>query len=279
VSRTLPPDERIDELLVDRVLTGLSDADERELRSLLDGDVDDAAFETELAAAAVALAALPMSEISASLPAGVHADVEREAMRFLEDPRTVQARPVGPGPRDMVIAKLNWWGWLAAAAALALAAVGWWPRLSGGAGRMSPERMALQPGAVSIDWAAWAPKPTAEDPESTPVDWSSAVTGRVVWRGDAQQGCMVFRGMRPNDPAKSQYQLWIVDGAQKHPIDAGVFDVATDGETVVPITPKIRVSRPVAFAVTIEPPGGVVVSDQHQRVVVAAAPSSGGRAR
>src|SRR5690606_18561836 len=119
--------------------------------------------------------------------------------------------------------------------------------------------IAREPGAVTTTWASWASKAPDEDPLAKPIDWSAKVSGRVIWSSDRQTGCMVFTGMKPNDPAKEQYQLWIIDATQKHPIDGGVFNITKDGEAVVPITPKIRVDQPVAFAVTIEKPGGVVV--------------------
>jgi hypothetical protein len=38
---------------------------------------------------------------------------------------------------------------------------------------------------------------------------------------------------------------------------------------IVPITPKLRVGRPTLFAVTIEKPGGVVVSTRKRVTLVA----------
>jgi hypothetical protein len=76
------------------------------------------------------------------------------------------------------------------------------------------------------------------------------------------------QGLAANDPAREQYQFWIFDEAQEHPIDGGVFDV-TAGETLVLIDAKLRVQKPTLFAVTREKPGGVVVSDQKRIVLVA----------
>ena len=94
----------------------------------------------------------------------------------------------------------------------------------------------------------------------------------MVWSGSQQTGFMRFHGLAANDPTRSQYQLWIFDPSQseKTPIDGGVFDVdASTGDVVVPITPKLRVTSPTLFAVTIEKPGGVVVSAREHIVVVA----------
>jgi len=48
-----------------------------------------------------------------------------------------------------------------------------------------------------------------------------------------------------------------------------VFDVTGD-EVVVAIDAKLRVREPTLFAITIEKPGGVVVSRRERLVLVAA---------
>ena len=76
--------------------------------------------------------------------------------------------------------------------------------------------------------------------------------------------------MPPNDPSQEQYQLWIIDPERDaEPIDGGVFDVASSGEVVVPIQAKLKVLKPAAFAITIEKPGGVVVSTQERLPLLA----------
>lgn len=88
---------------------------------------------------------------------------------------------------------------------------------------------------------------------------------------------MTFRGLAANDKAKEQYQLWIFDGErdEKFPVDGGVFDVGAaqagpNGEVIVPIIAKVAVGKPTLFAVTVEKPGGVVVS-KRERIAVTAA--------
>ncbi|MFN7875056.1 MAG: anti-sigma factor domain-containing protein [Pirellula sp.] len=96
------------------------------------------------------------------------------------------------------------------------------------------------------------------------------VVGDVVWSNKQQSGFMRFVGMPVNDPSVEQYQLWIIDPSRdEEPIDGGVFDVSTTGETIIPIKAKLRVIRPTAFAVTIEKPGGVVVSTQERLPLLA----------
>lgn len=53
-----------------------------------------------------------------------------------------------------------------------------------------------------------------------------------------------------------------------------MFDVDSEtGDVVVPITAKLKVNEPVLFAVTVEKPGGVVVS-KRERIVVTAKPAT-----
>ena len=97
------------------------------------------------------------------------------------------------------------------------------------------------------------------------------VQGDVVWDARTQSGYMRFTGLRRNDPSQEQYQLWIFDGQrdQRYPVDGGVFDADGAGELVVPIRARLEIRTPLAFAVTIERPGGVVVSDRRRVVVIA----------
>ena len=48
-----------------------------------------------------------------------------------------------------------------------------------------------------------------------------------------------------------------------------MFDVTKDGEVIIPIDAKLAVASPAAFAITVERPGGVVVSDGPLEVVAA----------
>jgi len=97
--------------------------------------------------------------------------------------------------------------------------------------------------------------------------------GEVAWNAALQRGYMTFRGLAPNDPKRSQYQLWIFDAERDEafPVDGGVFDVAAGGEVVVPIEAKLRVGKAKLFAITVEKPGGVVVS-KRERIVLTASP-------
>lgn len=113
------------------------------------------------------------------------------------------------------------------------------------------------------------------------IDWSNGTTpfpntvqGDVVWSTSQQKGYMRFVGLPANDPSKEQYQLWIIDPARDdEPIDGGIFDIHSDGETIIPIDPKLQVLQPAAFAITVEKPGGVVVSTQERLPLLAKAPA------
>jgi anti-sigma-K factor RskA len=96
--------------------------------------------------------------------------------------------------------------------------------------------------------------------------------GDVIWTDDGQTGFVRLSGLPANDPTKAQYQLWIVDpDRDERPVDGGVFDIpAGSDEVVVPIRAALRVDDPVAFVITVEQPGGVVVSKQEIVAAIAA---------
>jgi len=80
--------------------------------------------------------------------------------------------------------------------------------------------------------------------------------------------------LAPNDPALHQYQIWIFDGSrdQRYPVDGGVFDMPANAtDVVVAIHAVLPVLSAKAFAVTVERPGGVVVSGREHVVVLGAA--------
>jgi len=116
-------------------------------------------------------------------------------------------------------------------------------------------------------------------PDTQRLDFAPAsdpyekIRGEVVWNDERQEGYMSLANLPVNDPAKNQYQLWIVDPKRDEiPVDGGVFDIPTGSETtVIPIRNALQVSKPTVFVITLEQPGGVVKSKQE--VVVALAKS------
>lgn len=158
---------------------------------------------------------------------------------------------------------LAWSGWAVAAGALAF----------GLTRDVGPTATSPSPAPVTVDDQLAA---LLEDADTSVSPWAVGdVTGDVVWNDERNQGFMRLSGLPVNDPATSQYQLWIFRGddpaSEDHPVDGGVFDIRTSKGTVtVPIDAKLQVGGAGFFAVTVERPGGVVVSDREQ--IVAAAP-------
>ncbi len=170
-------------------------------------------------------------------------------------------------------------GWYAAAACLLLAIGGWWPRLGlleraakHGVSPLQAEaeqgrEHLLNSGSQRLGRWAWSHESGVE----------ANVQGDVVWDGERQEGYLRLSGLAPNGKTGRQYQLWIFDAARddRFPVDGGVFDVPPDSPMItVPIRPTLMVSQPVAFAVTFEPAGGVVVSDRRHLMALARAGGS-----
>lgn len=173
--------------------------------------------------------------------------------------RRQQPAPPVPAPRRPAAA---WSGW-AVAAAIAIAFIvlrtgGPQAPVAASPQQLRAELLRSAPDAVTVPWSA----PTQPGYER--------VTGDVVWSGGQQQGYLRLAGLPANDPARHQYQLWIIDPQRDtHPVDGGVFDVTAGGEVTIPIQAKLAVGRPSAFAITLEQPGGVVVSKGPLLVVAA----------
>jgi hypothetical protein len=98
-----------------------------------------------------------------------------------------------------------------------------------------------------------------------------ATKGRVLWSPELQKGALVVQGLAANDASESQYQVWIVDAQREgSPVPGPVFDVAGEDEVLVAFDAVLVVGEPSAFLITVERPGGVVVSKQDRVVMVAA---------
>lgn len=161
-------------------------------------------------------------------------------------------------------------GWMVAAVATIVAAVGWLkpptPATVPTAMQLRTELLA-QAGSQQVSWSA------GNDPSGKQVE------GDIVWNTQLQKGFLRFKGAAKNDPAREQYQLWIFDKARaEFAVDGGVFNVADNrvdqasGDIIIPVNAKLKVFDPELFAVTLERPDGVVVTDKG-RIVVTAAPA------
>ncbi len=179
--------------------------------------------------------------------------------------------PIEPSPSRLRILP-----WLAAAAGVALAAAAWWPAapqatVPGGSNsvalaptpRDAYAKLAASPAALKLRFGDWA------DP-SVPCE-KPGVQGEVVWDEARKVGVMKFANLPKLDGSKELYQLWIIDSrGMEQRISGGVFN-GENGEQYIAIDPGIQVDQAAAFAVTIERPDGVWVSDMKRRVVIAAA--------
>ncbi|RYD30791.1 MAG: anti-sigma factor, partial [Verrucomicrobiaceae bacterium] len=82
----------------------------------------------------------------------------------------------------------------------------------------------------------------------------------VVWDPTNSQGQIQLANL-PQLDAEKDYQLWIVDPAQKNPVSAGLIHRAADGSAKVPFQPVQVISTAAAFAISIEKAGGVPVGE------------------
>ena len=143
------------------------------------------------------------------------------------------------------------------------------------------EQLALANGEPKYVELAQAAQALAADPATTTINWTaleddfladSTPAGSVLWNPELEQGFMRFEGLPANDATREQYQLWIFDRRlpDATPIDGGVFDIEPGTtEIVVPIDAKLEVADAWRFAITLEPPGGVVVSSREHLLLLA----------
>lgn len=265
--------EKLLELLADKAVYGLSADEQRESDKMSIDEVyrDDLSF--ELTAAAINLTAVdPAERMPAALRSRILASADEHFAKDDLQP-TFEFEPKKSA--------WTWLGWLVAGAAcIALAVNIYTTRPPSDVVKVatptpSPEKPdarkdfeAMMASAESVK-AAFAAMPKA------PAELAQ-VSGDVVWSDVKQAGYMRLRGVPKNDPTKSTYQLWIFDETQseKTPIDGGVFDITGDGEVIVPIDAKLKAKNPKAFAITVEKPGGVVVSGREKVVTLGAVAKS-----
>ncbi len=265
--------ETLFDLLTKQAIEGLDNSESTQLKALaaeLNYDTDDS---FDLAASAVALAGIdeiePMpSNLMAKLSAT--ADEMFGSVSVVEEAGDLQPTFEFEPKRSF----LGWLGWAVAAAACVALAVNIWftrsqPQGPTVAGGPTPTASPAKP-----DMKAQFDEMMAS-PNMIKAKWSPAgakdVSGEVVWSDAKQAGFMRFRGLPVNDATKEQYQLWIFENAklEEHPKDGGVFDITADGDVIIPIDAKLAAKDPKIFAITVEKPGGVVVSDRKKIAALA----------
>lgn len=282
--------ERLLELLADQAVFGLTEEElmevERLKKQFPDWEDDDVSL--ELAAAAVNLSQLKVSE---DLPANLRTKIFAAAddyFEVLEQPET----PVNFAAKNVENAvsastgnvkeveiqtrtsPWQWLGWAFAAAAIVALAI----TLLTKSENKTPEIVKNPTPTPQVELSNEQKREqliaSATDelviPLANPKN-EKEIVGEMVWSKAAQQGYLRFTNLPVNDAAKETYQLWIVDETQdaKTPLSGGIFNIAKAGETVVPVNAQLRVNKPKLIAVTVEKPGGVVVSKQEKVVALA----------
>jgi hypothetical protein len=260
------PLERVIDLLAGASAGGLDAAERQELDSLLsqltpaDRALADAAAADfdRLSGATIA----HWSVEAKPLAPDVRARLLAKGVETIAAPRATNTTAPGMRPREMV-------AWLTAAASLAFAIF----TLNKPPAPPAPAYLARidllkQAETQTVSWSATQDKD------------AKGVSGDIVWNSKEQRGFMRFQGLAANDPRVQQYQLWIFDKGREaeFPVDGGVFDLANasrdpkTGDLIVPVQPKLLVRDPALFAVTLEIPGGVVVTKKERLLLLAKAP-------
>jgi hypothetical protein len=295
-----PLEETTVDLLLKQVTEGLSPAEQRELDVLDSAVSSEWLRDFERAAAAITLAG---SADAGPLPAALAQKIASQADQHfasvrhallptaaaadrkiadLETARAMASLERVPAP---YASRNGRYGWLAAAACLALAVFGW--MRTPVATLVPTAQIPTSPVVAPVAKPVLPPTPAEERAAllaktdsikitlgRTKDSGSARMSGDVVWDPSSQRGYMHFTGLAANDPTVHQYQIWIFDGTRdkRFPVDGGVFDVpAAANDVVIPIRAALMVRKPTAFAVSVEKPGGAVVSGREHIVALGAA--------
>jgi hypothetical protein len=296
---------RIALLLADRAVHPLPETEAEELTALLTlhPEIDDTELDEAAAALQLAQPLLPESlpghlrarlfaqaelyagqlskvvDLTAKLPIAAPKDreeVDAAAPAEIVPFPTASWQPRKPKTTEAPVFRPDWFGrlgWLAAAACLGIAFAG-----VREIRQLQKTLSTLQTTQAKVDYAARRQKLLALSDTTKPLVWTTTdypgmpqVTGDVVWNEAQQEGYMRFVGLPVNDAQQLVYQLWIFAANQdeKYPVDGGVFNITAAGEVIVPIKANLQVRQPTLFALTMEKPGGVVVSKRDRLVLIA----------
>jgi len=266
--------EILTDLLFAKAAYGLTPEETQQLAEL-EADVNDTSIEMTLAA----FSAAHFSDKPEAMPEALRSKILAGADQFFgaeADDRTTDLQPTFTLEPPARTPLTSWLGWAVAALAVAALTTNLYltqfrpePQVAGNPPieQTKPKtptemRNELMSSAPDLEKATWS---AGKMPDV------SGVSGDVIWSDKQQAGYMRLKGLPANDPKKEQYQLWIYEENQgeKTPIDGGVFDVAENGEIIIPIDAKLQAKNPKMFAITIEKPGGVVVSKGEKVAAIA----------
>lgn len=280
--------ERLQLLLSLRETGPLAEQECAELSSLLERypDADPERYATAAAAFALAFSQ-SVRELPEVMPAAVRERVLRSGIEQVATNALVRSGVLPSGAISMLsdptragcdgvtrMGFLHWAGWVAAIAASVALLLSWRNGMDRPMSVISSPLLEEQD--AGVDDERWGELLSLGD--SIFVMWKAGPTplenpagGGIIWNQSRQFGLMRFEGLPVNDPATEQYQLWIIDPKRdQHPVDGGVFDIPDARRSIVRVHAKLPVIAPTAFAITIEKPGGVVVSDQTRLPLIAA---------
>jgi anti-sigma-K factor RskA len=256
-----PAEDRLDLLLAGHVLGDLNSEELAELNCYESKLILESMKDLEVIAARTYLTMEETKYTWEPMPTGLQDRLEQSAIAFIRPKVTPSSKP------SHSISIREAFAWMIATAACLLAVAAWYPiRI----GREIASNTNIEKSISELREALLVSKPKPLVVEWTNSDGSGDSLGDVVWSDKQQEGYIRFTKLAINDPTKEQYQLWIVDPKRdSKPVDGGVFDITKDGEVLITIKPKLSISNPTLFAVTIEKPGGVVVSDQSRLPLIA----------
>lgn len=274
--------EKMLELLSDKAVFGLTDAEIAELAALEESfpEFQDESF--ELAAATIGMMNLDISE---PMPAHLRTKIASDAAQFFASRKETVSIPE-PSIEKEEFQKTfafepkksiwNWLGWaFAGFACVALAINIWTTRLDSTDIAKNPPTPTITP-KIELTPAQEREQLLASAKDAVQRTWGDLdptkpknVQGDVVWSNSAQKGFVRFSNLPVNDKTKQTYQVWVFDKNQKNPVSGGTFDINENGEVIVPIDSALKIQEPTMFGVTAEKPGGVMVSELKNVMAVA----------
>lgn len=276
--------ERMKELLAERAIFGLSEAEASELNALLKANPHFDADQLDRIAAMVDLSAV--ADRVEGLPQHLAKRIlaERSGLERHDrgDQASLHALPISAAPARLTLRRREVVAWLTAAACLVLAFCAWMFRSQTGpssqptgngpvlsAKDSSPSQSVDSKVVRSAAELAIAQMREQLLASATDVlriklvasegEGAVQITGDIVWSGQRQAGFVRLSGLKTNDRAQSRYQLWIIDNNApgNEFVNGGVFNVDdTTRELILPIQPSHFIRQPRMFLFSMEPLDG-----------------------